>query len=168
MVDRKVSDGGTAALTEMGGQAAQAHDLGPLPDYVGYNLRRAQVASFKHLDRIAGALELSPGQFSLLVFLKANPGVSQKSVSHAFGVDTSTLSPVLAMLSARGLVHRKRASHDRRNYAISLTADGRRHLADMRAHIEAQEALMGDALDPGEREMLLRMLRKVAAALEPG
>jgi DNA-binding MarR family transcriptional regulator len=96
-------------------------DLGPLPGYLGYNLRRAQIASFKHLDRIAGALELSPGQFSLLTFLDRNPGVSQKAISQAFGVDTSTLSPVLAALSARGLVRRRRAPHDRRNYAIALT-----------------------------------------------
>ncbi|MDH3233367.1 MAG: MarR family winged helix-turn-helix transcriptional regulator [Alphaproteobacteria bacterium] len=168
MVHQKAGHGGSAEVTELSGQSAQPHDLGPLPGYIGYNLRRAQVASFKHLDRTAGALELSPGQFSLLVFLNANPGVSQKSVSQAFGVDTSTLSPVLAMLSARGLVRRRRASHDRRNYAISLTAEGQRHLAGMRTLIEAQEALMSAALDPGERELLLAMLRKVAAALERG
>ena len=168
MADQKADHSDPAGLTELSRQSAQSCDLGPLPGYVGYNLRRAQVASFKHLDRTAGALELSPGQFSLLVFLNANPGVSQKSVSQAFGVDTSTLSPVLAMLSARGLVRRKRANHDRRNYAISLTTDGKRHLSEMRANIEAQEALMSAALDPGERELLLRMLRKVAAALERG
>jgi DNA-binding MarR family transcriptional regulator len=141
-------------------------DLGPLPGYLGYNLRRAQIASFKHLDRIAGALELSPGQFSLLTFLDRNPGVSQKAISQAFGVDTSTLSPVLAALSARGLVRRRRAPHDRRNYAIALTSEGERHLAAMRAHIEAQEAIMGAALDAGERARLLDMLGKIAAALE--
>jgi DNA-binding MarR family transcriptional regulator len=145
---------------------AAASDLGPLPGYVGYNLRRAQVASFKHLDRIAGALELSPGQFSLLTFLDRNPGVSQKAISRAFGVDTSTLSPVLAALSARGMIRRGRASHDRRNYAISLTADGKRLLAEMRTQIEAQEAVMEAALDAGERARLLTMLGKIAAALE--
>jgi len=152
-----------------GGATQQAHDrtdLGPLPGYVGYNLRRAQIASFKHLDRIAGALELSPGQFSLLTFLDRNPGVSQKAISQAFGVDTSTLSPVLAALSARGLVRRRRAPHDRRNYAIALTPEGERCLADMREHIEAQEALMGAALDAGERSQLLKMLGKIAAVLE--
>jgi DNA-binding MarR family transcriptional regulator len=141
-------------------------DLGPLPGYVGYNLRRAQIASFKHLDRIAGALELSPGQFSLLTFLERNPGVSQKTISQAFGVDTSTLSPVLAALAERGLLRRGRASHDRRNYVISLTSDGRRRLAEMRTQIEAQEAVMEAALDAGERAQLIDMLGKIAAAME--
>jgi DNA-binding MarR family transcriptional regulator len=166
MSEGKMRDDGGVDLAANGDEASRTSDLGPLPGYVGYNLRRAQIASFKHLDRIAGALELSPGQFSLLTFLDRNPGVSQKTISQAFGVDTSTLSPVLAALSARGLVQRRRASHDRRNYAIALTADGKRLLAEMRAHIETQEAVMADALDPGERVRLLRMLEKVAAALE--
>jgi DNA-binding MarR family transcriptional regulator len=157
---------GETDLAANGDEASRTGDLGPLPGYLGYNLRRAQIASFKHLDRIAGALELSPGQFSLLTFLDRNPGVSQKAISQAFGVDTSTLSPVLAALSARGLLRRARASHDRRSYAIALTADGKRMLADMRTHIEAQEALMAGALDAGERARLIRMLEKVAAVLE--
>ena len=162
---KSAGNDGNEGASEIG-PAHDRADLGPLPGYVGYNLRRAQVASFKHLDRIAGTLELSPGQFSLLTFLERNPGVSQKSVSHAFGVDTSTLSPVLAALSTRGLLRRGRASHDRRNYAISLTADGQRRLADMRTQIEAQEAVMAGALDAGERTQLLTMLGKIAVALE--
>jgi len=163
---RKAGGNGAGEAAAGTGGARDHGGLGPLPDFVGYNLRRAQIASFKHIDRIAGALELSPGQFSLLTFLDANPGVSQKAISGAFGVDTSTLSPVLAMLSGRGLVRRDRAPRDRRNYAIALTAEGKRLLDGMRAHIEAQEALMSDVLAPGERAALLEMLRRIAAALE--
>lgn len=166
MTRPKANDDEAAGSAETPAGATDACDLGPLPGYLGYNLRRAQIASFKHLDRTAGTLELSPGQFSLLTFLDRNPGVSQKAISQAFGVDTSTLSPVLTALSTRGLVRRGRAAHDRRNYAIALTAEGKRRLAEMRAHIEAQEAVMGAALEAGERVRLLEMLGKVAAALE--
>jgi len=148
------------------GGAPETCSLGALPGYVGYNLRRAQVASFRHLERSAGELELSPGQFSLLIFLDANPGVSQKTASREIGVDTSTLSPVLAALSERGLVLRSRAMHDRRNYAISLTPAGQALLADMLMRIEAQETLMGDALRPGEHAGLLDMLRRITTALD--
>lgn len=168
MARRKMAGNGGAERAERRGAGPELGDLGPLPGYVGYNLRRAQIASFKHLDRIAGGLDLSPGQFSLLTFLDRNPGVSQKAISQAFGVDTSTLSPVLAALAARGLVQRRRASHDRRNYAIALTAEGTRLLATMRAHIEAQEAVMAEALDAGEKTHLLEMLGKIAATLERG
>ena len=97
-----------------------------------------RVASFRQLDRSVGEFDLSPGQFSLLVFLDANPGVSQKTASREIGVDTSTLSPVLTARSERGLVRRSRAEHDRRNYAMVPDA-GRRGTAggDARAHRSA-------------------------------
>ncbi len=143
-----------------------APSLGPLPGYVGFNLRRAQVASFRHLERTAGSLNLTPGQFSLLTFLEANPGVSQKTVSQELGVDTSTLTPVLDGLANRQLIRRGRADHDRRTYALSLTPSGTRLLNRMRARIEAQETEMAAALSPGEREDLLNMLERICLRLE--
>jgi DNA-binding MarR family transcriptional regulator len=145
---------------------AQVTSLGPLPDYVGFNLRRAQVASFRHLERIAGGLNLTPGQFSLLTFLEANPGVSQKAVSQEFGVDTSTLTPALDKLAKRRLVRRARAEHDRRSYALSLTSGGARLLGQMRDRIEAQEREMAATLNAGEREHLLDMLKRICGKLE--
>lgn len=154
----------TAAAKRL--ESAGAPSLGALPGYVGFNLRRAQVASFRHLERTAGALNLTPGQFSLLTFLEANPGVSQKTVSQEFGVDTSTLTPVLDGLAGRRLIRRARASHDRRSYALSLTPSGDRLLSEMRARIEAQEAEMAAALAPGERALLLDMLERICGRLE--
>lgn len=140
--------------------------LGPLPGYIGYNLRRAQAASFRHLDAVTPGIDLSPGQFSLLTFLEANPDASQTAITRAFGIDKSTLSPVLDGFSRRGLITRKRAAHDRRTNALRLTAEGLALLARMRARVEAQEALMAAVLKPGEQERLLDMLRRVTDALE--
>jgi DNA-binding MarR family transcriptional regulator len=140
--------------------------LGPLPGYLGYNLRRAQAASFRHLDATAAGIDLSPGQFSLLTFLAANPDTSQTTIARVFGIDKSTLSPVLDAFARRGLITRKRADHDRRTNAIRLTGVGAALLARMRARVEAQEALMAATLAPEERARLLDMLRRITDALE--
>ncbi len=153
-------------------QSGDAVDFGALPGYIGFNLRQAQAASFRHLESVSrdpdltNLTDLTPGQFSLLVLLEANPGASQKSISRAVGVDTSTLSPVLDALARRGLLVRRRAAHDRRTYALALSPAGRRALAAMRAHVERQERLMSDALDSGESALLLDMLKRVTAALK--
>ena len=139
--------------------------LGLLPTYLGYNLRRAQAASFRHLDRLARHLNLTPGQFSLLSVLAGNPGISQKTVSAVTGVDTSTMSPALESLARRGLINRARAAHDRRSYALSLSPAGEDLLAAMRRQVERQERVMAQALEPGEHERLLAMLKRIAAAL---
>ena len=140
--------------------------LGLLPTYVGYNLRRAQAASFRHLEHLARDLNLTPGQFSLLSLLACNPGISQKAVSQVTGVDTSTMSPALESLARRGLVIRARAVHDRRSYALSLSPAGEETLSAMRRKVERQEQVMAKALDPGEREHLLTMLERITAALQ--
>ena len=140
--------------------------LGKLPGYVGYNLRRAQSASFRHLGRTAADLGLTPGEFSLLDFLDANPGVSQTAVSQVFGVDKSTLSPVLESLAGRHLIVRDRAAHDRRFYALRLSDTGRALLARMTAKVQAQEDVIASALEPGERDLLLSMLQRIAARLD--
>ena len=142
--------------------------LGLLPTYVGYNLRRAQAASFRHLEHLARGLNLTPGQFSLLSLLAGNPGISQKAVSAVTGVDTSTMSPALESLARRGLINRARATYDRRSYSLTISSLGEDLLAAMREQVEHQERVMAEVLKPGDCEQLLQMLKRITAALNNG
>ena len=47
--------------------------LGPLADFIGFHLRIAQEASFQAFARRAGAVELGPGRFALLMLIGENP-----------------------------------------------------------------------------------------------
>lgn len=149
-----------------GAKDAAAAGLGPLPDYVGYALRRAQSASFRHLERSAGDLALTPGQFSQLAAIEANPGLNQQRLAALFGLDKSTLSPAMEALAARGLVQRTRAAEDGRAWSLTLTPQGRQLLARMRAKIEAQERVIASFLAPSERQRLVQTLRRIEAALD--
>ena len=149
----------------MSGGAGAPPALGPLADYLGYALRRAQTASFRHLERSVGAA-LTPGQFSQLLAIEANPGINQRRLAAMFGLDKSTLSPAMDALAARNLVQRARAAEDARAWSLTLTAQGRQALARMRAKVEAQERLMAAALTPLERTRVLDALRRIEAALD--
>lgn len=151
-----------AAPAPAGGGAV----LGALPGYVGYLLRRAQSASFRHLERSAADLALSPGQFSQLAAIEANPGINQRRLATLFGLDKSTLSPAVDALAARGLVQRARAAEDGRAWSLALTPQGRHLLVRMRAKIEAQERIIAAALSSAERDRLLDALRRIEAALD--
>jgi DNA-binding MarR family transcriptional regulator len=140
--------------------------LEPLTGYVGYAMRRAQAASFRHLERTAGRLGLTPGQFSLLSVLAANPGVNQGRLAAVFDLDKSTLSPAIHALTRRGLVRRVRSRADGRAWSLQLTASGARLLARMRDRVEAQEQLIAGALRASERARLLHALGRITAALE--
>lgn len=140
-------------------------DYGRLPDYLGFNLRRAQAALFVDFARLTADLDLTPGQFSLLVLLAANPGISQSGLSRAFGLDKSTVSPSIDRLEKRGLVERTRTPNDRRFYALRLTRAGSELLERATERVERQESVMARALTADERRAMIDMLRRIEAAL---
>lgn len=152
--------------------AAVRHiDRGPLPGYYGYNLRVAQVAVFENFARVVGKPlaarmgELTPGRFSLLTLLGANPGINQTDLSRAVGLDKSTLTPALDQLEKKGLVRRQRTAADRRTYALALTPAGEALLAELTAKVEQHEKNIVAALGPADRRTLNRLLRTIAKSL---
>jgi DNA-binding MarR family transcriptional regulator len=152
--------------SRLSGWQAAPEALGPLNSYVGYALRRAQSASFRHLERSAAGLALTPGQFSQLAVIDANPGINQRRLAALFGLDKSTLSPAIDALAERGLVRRTRATEDGRAWSLSLTGEGRQALTRMRAHVEAQERLIAQTLDAAELKRFVAALQRIEAALD--
>jgi DNA-binding MarR family transcriptional regulator len=73
-------------------------------------------------------------------------------------------------LEDRGLVARDTDPDDRRNYAISLTDEGRRALAELGGVAREHELAITAALDDDERAQLLWLLRRLAEEqdLQPG
>jgi DNA-binding MarR family transcriptional regulator len=73
-------------------------------------------------------------------------------------------------LEDRGLVARDRDPDDRRNYAISLTDDGRRLLSKLGRVAGQHEHAITAGLDDEERAQLLAVLRRIAQEqkLRPG
>jgi DNA-binding MarR family transcriptional regulator len=135
--------------------------FGPLPDYLGYLLRRAQARVFADFaEALEG--EISPGEFGLLTLVAENPGITQVRLAAALGLDKSTLSPALARLTRRGLLRRERLASDGRLQALRLAPSAAPAYAAMRARVEAHEARIGSALTAAERAELMRLLRRMA------
>ncbi len=108
---------------------------------------------------------LTPGRFSLLVLLRANPGINQTDLSRGVGVDKSTLTPALDQLEKKGLVVRERTAADRRTYSLSLTPAGEQLLTELMAKVEQHEKNIIAGLTTAERVTLNRLLKKMARSL---
>jgi DNA-binding MarR family transcriptional regulator len=139
--------------------------FGPLPGYLGYQLRQAQAAVFRDLMASITDLEVTPGEYGLLTMLDENPGISQVDLAAVYKLDKSTLSLAVGRLVKRGLVRRMRSRSDERYYALRLQRSGRLLLRRVRARVQAQERTMNAALRRGERKLLLDMLQRVFQAL---
>jgi DNA-binding MarR family transcriptional regulator len=149
-------------------QAAEASkapiDFGPLPGHVGYQLRRAYsylfrtfMANFKHL-------RLAPGQYSALVLISLNAGMSQLDLADAAGLDGSTIVPITDRFAKLGWIRRTRRQSDRRVYSLRVTPAGQAVLDEARPMITARERQLASVLNPRERRALIDMLPRLGDA----
>ena len=144
----------------------QTINFGPLPQYLGYQIRQAQAAVFRDLMASIADLKATPGEYGLLTILDVNPGISQVDLAAVYKLDKSTLSLAVGRLVKRGLVQRMRSREDERYYALWLLRPGRLLLQRVRERAEVQERTMDAALHRGERRHLLDMLQRISRALE--
>jgi len=143
-------------------------DFDELPSYVGYQVRRTQAKIFAELEAGLGDFELTPGSFGVLTLIRANPGITQVALAAAFGVDKSTLSPVIARLEKRGLVRREVLASDRRRHALCLAPSAEPAFLAARAKFRALEAGVAARLSKTEQRQLARLLGKLRGGADGG
>ena len=144
---------------------ARRLDIATLENYLGYQLRQAQAAAFRDLAGPFRELKLTPGEFSLLTIVDANPGVRQTDLLKLYGLDKSTMSVAVKRLVGRGLVVRQKLQTDRRYHGLTLTPAGESSLCAAAAIVAAQEDRMAAAIGTRDRERLMRLLPRIVGAL---
>jgi DNA-binding MarR family transcriptional regulator len=133
-------------------------DLGPLGSYLGYAVRRAQLSIFDEFAGVMREVDLSPAQFSALVVVANNPGLSQGETAAVLGIQRTNFVAFVNRLQRRGLVERRREGGNRRSYALHLTDDGRTLLDRALALHATYEATLSERLGPGGHARLLDLL----------
>lgn len=98
--------------------------LGGLNGHLGYFIRRAQVWVFQDFIRSLRGLDISPAQYSVLLVIDANPGLSQAELGRTLGIERARLVRVLHRLDKRGITRRLQSSADGRTHALRLTPKG--------------------------------------------
>ena len=145
---------------------ADAIDYGPLAQWIGFNLRMAQDASFHAFSRLSQEIGFKPGRFATLTLIGRNPGISQTALSRANGRDKSTLTPLLVDLVRRGLVRRTQTRNDRRSYGLTLTRAGEQLLEQLTACAREHERKLDAVIGARARAQFLKTLRRLAAEME--
>lgn len=136
--------------------------LGPLPDLIGYNLRRAQVAVFQSFQQAVSPHDITPGQFGVLTLIRENTGLSQSDLGAAVGIDRSTMVAVIDRLESRGLVIRAPSPNDRRSYALRLSEKGEALMEELVPRIQEHDRGMVKELSEAEVVQLIDFLRRIS------
>jgi len=93
------------------------------------HMQRAARRLARRFDEALRPVNLTNGQFSLLMSLNRPQPASRSSVAALLALDSSTLTAALKPLERRGLVQIISDPADRRNKRLALTAEGREVLA---------------------------------------
>jgi len=137
----------------------QTIDLGPLPDLIGYVLRRAQLVVFQDFFAAFAPFDIRPAQFSVLTVIERNPGLTQSQVAEALGIKRTNF---VGALEARGLTERRPAARDKRSYALYLTAEGAALMRRLKPVLKAHETRMIAKVGEDGRATLIALLQEIA------
>jgi len=139
-------------------------DLGPLPELIGYVLRRAQLVVFQDFFAAFTPFDIRPAQFSVLTVIERNPGLTQSQVAEALGIKRTNFVGMLDALEARGLTERRQAAGDKRSYALYLTAEGSALMRKLKPVLKAHESRMIAKIGEDGRDALTALLHEIAEA----
>jgi len=137
-----------------------------LADRTGDLLRRvfarAQQSAARHLP---------PGRhgrdMGLLITIDAAGPLSQRRLGEILHVNRSVMVKLADSLEEEGLLRRERDPADRRNYALSTTAQGKAALAELSESAVRGDADLTEALTKAERTRLSALLRRMVPDLPP-
>ena len=159
----------TALKRRMPGHASEREvDFDELPTYVGYQVRRAQAKIFAEFEATLKDFDFTPGSFGVLTLIRANPGITQVTLAAAFGVDKSTMSPVIFRLEKRGLIRRQILPSDRRCHALFFAESGEEMFLAARDKIRTFEENVAARLSKPEQKELARLLAKLQGSERAG
>jgi DNA-binding MarR family transcriptional regulator len=123
-------------------------------DVVAGHEHRSQSLDFQRLSR--------PGRradYAVLASLEESGPASQSELARRLAIDRGDLVGVIDRLDDDGLAVRRPDRNDRRRNAITITAAGRRTLADLQHDIEAAQEELLAPLEPAQRETLVALLQ---------
>lgn len=127
-----------------------------MDELICFALYSAANATTQAYRQVLGPWDLTYTQFLVLVVL-AGDARTVSAIGQELGLDSGTLSPVLARMESRGLVTRRRRVDDERSVTVALTEDGRRtHDAVAAAVGCLTPSFLGAVPDPAE---LIRQLQ---------
>lgn len=154
---------GEAALISDNDSACSdvAASLGALDGIVGFNLRLAHGAVYRHFTDTFADLGLTQKQVSVLWLVGDHPGMAQIDLGGQLQMDRATTMTIVNRLQDRGFVVRTRSASDGRKQSLHLTAAGEAMLTKARACIAAHEAWLTARFSSDEVKKLVEMLKRI-------
>ncbi len=136
-------------------------DIGEIRSIVGFHIRLAHGAVYRHFTETFNDLELTQKQVSVLWLIGDNPGIAQTDLARRMRMDRATTMAIINRLQARGFVVRGASLTDRRKQTLNLSDAGHAQLARAKEAIRAHERWLKSRFTDREVQTLIEMLTRI-------
>ena len=136
-------------------------ELGGLEDILGFHIRLAHGAVYRHFTETFLDLDLTQKQVSALWLVNDCPGISQIELGGRLRMDRATTMTIVNRLQERAYLRRERSEIDGRKQALYLTEAGADALSEAKQCIAAHETWLKARFSAAEVEKLVEMLARI-------
>ena len=136
-------------------------DIGAIRNIVGFHIRLAHGAVYRHFTETFEHLELTQKQVSVLWLVDDHPNIAQTDLASRMRMDRATTMAIVNRLESRGYLLRGKSNSDGRRQTLNLTRPGRKALVTAKAAIQQHERWLKSRFTGREVAKLIELLTRI-------
>jgi DNA-binding MarR family transcriptional regulator len=136
-------------------------DIGEIRSIVGFHIRLAHGATYRHFTETFSHIDLTQKQVSVLWLVDDHPDIAQTDLAQRMRMDRATTMAIVNRLQDRGYLVRGASLTDRRKQTLNLTDGGRAALVQAKDAIREHERWLKSRFTDKEIEVLIEMLTRI-------
>jgi DNA-binding MarR family transcriptional regulator len=136
-------------------------DIGEIRNIVGFHIRLAHGAVYRHFTETFQDIELTQKQVSVLWLVDDHPDIAQTDLAQRMRMDRATTMAIVNRLQDRAYLVRGKSPTDGRKQTLNLTAAGRKALGVAKAAINDHETWLKSRFTEREIQQLIEMLVRI-------
>lgn len=140
---------------------AEDDDIGELDSILGFHIRLAYGAVYRHFTETFNDLGLTQKQVSVLWLIDDHPDIAQADIGRRLQIDRATVMAIVNRLQKRGFVERGKSVVDKRRQTLHMTPAGHEALLGARDCILDHERWLKGRFSDREVGELIEMLRRI-------
>jgi DNA-binding MarR family transcriptional regulator len=136
-------------------------DVGEIRNIVGFHLRLAYGAVYRHFTETFAHLGLTQKQVSVLWLVDDHPGIAQTGLAQRMRMDRATTMAIVNRLESKRYLVRRQSRTDGRKQSLHLTDPGRKALVRAKGAIRQHEQWLKARFTQKEVAGLIELLTRI-------
>jgi DNA-binding MarR family transcriptional regulator len=136
-------------------------DIGEIRNIVGFHIRLAYGAVYRHFTETFAKLDMTQKQVSVLWLVDDHPNIAQTGLAQRMRMDRATTMTIVHRLESKGYLVRGQSKSDGRKQTLNLTDAGRKALGTAKKAIQVNERWLKSRFSDKEVAKLIEMLTRI-------